>query len=113
MDRKFEYDLAHWEVIRTKHLEVVWVSKYDSIKLIDMDDKHLLNVIKIVYERAKRSEDLPFIDEIQSYEGISYCTWLRYLTNEYKYRKALSDYRTELQFTQLKSYKDYLDDIPF
>lgn len=119
--QELQKDLEYWEQQREVHKPVYWTGSRGSVKRIwDMEDSHLVNVIKNVHASVIRMRDLPFITEFQEYEGVSYDKWLCWLTNEYQFRKALMNLKTEQEYQNwsdldslLKDDPMTLDDIPF
>lgn len=109
--QQLEQDLQYWEKQREVHKPVYWSGSRGSVKRIfDMEDSHLLNVIKNVYGSFIRARDLPFITEFQEYEGVSYEKWLTWLTNEYQFRKALMDLKTEREYQNWSELDNLLKD---
>ena len=73
---------------REEYNKVEWISSRGArTKIINMSNEYLLNVLKTTCNKSIIAEQLQYVEEFQSYEGYTYCTWVRYFYNEYLYRK--------------------------
>ena len=109
--QNLQEELAYWEQQREVHKVVYWTGSRGSTKRIwDMEDSYILNVIKSIHTSLIRARDLPFITEFQEYEGVKYETWLKWFTNEYQFRKALMNLKTEQEYQNWQGLEDLLDD---
>lgn len=111
--KALQEELAYWEQQREVHKLIYWTGSHGSTKRIwDMEDSYILNVIKNVYTSVQRARDLPFITEFQEYEGVKYETWLLWFTNEYRFRKALMNLKTEQEYQNWSNLENLLNDDP-
>lgn len=85
---------------REEYRQVEWESsKGNRIRVIDIDNDYLLNIIRKVYEKIQVAKAYPLIEEFQFYNNISYEEWSAILYNEYLWRQEYLE----------KEYNDYLD----
>ena len=94
---KIESEYMYWGKVRSVQTNIIWKSSDGRFThLVSLNDEHLVNTIRSVYEKSKMASELSFIDEIQEYEGVKYSEWLRLLTNEYRYRKSEAAYSNRM-----------------
>ena len=101
---------------REEYSHICWESKNGRLtKITDLEDSHLINIIKSVGTSAMLAEHLPQVEELKSYNGIPYTLWREYLINEYLYRAEVmeAEYEEAMErsyMTQLQYDRDYYDD---
>ena len=111
--KKLKEELRHWEKERELHREISWIGSKSSMKRIyDLEDSHLLNIIKNMHDAVIRANNLPYIQELQQYEGYKYTQWLAWLTAEYNYRKTLLNLKTEQEYENWQDLNDLINNEP-
>ena len=109
--------LETYNANRLEYINVAWVSKNNvSTKITNLDDQYLLNVMRSVSKSLVLAEHFPEVVEFQSYEGVTYKDWQKYLTNEYLYRsevmkKQYNDYIDQQIYEQSARDRAYYDDM--
>ena len=91
---------------------VRWNKKRGGTLIVNMEDSHLLNVIKKVLESKVLADAAPWCEEIQMFEEYTYTQWLSYLKVEYLYRKTLEAYKLETTINEWRELEDLLNDNP-
>lgn len=101
---------------REEYSHICWESKNGRLtKITDLEDSHLINIIKSVGTSAMLAEHLPQVEELKSYNGIPYTLWREYLINEYLWRNEIADIEAsealerEMYYQQARD-RDYYDD---
>lgn len=101
---------------REEYSHICWESKNGRLtKITDLEDSHLINIIKSVGTSAMLAEYLPQVEELKSYNGIPYTLWREYLINEYLWRNEIADIEAsealerEMYYQQARD-RDYYDD---
>lgn len=71
-----------------EYKNVVWLSSTGiETKITEMTNDYLINVLRKVAEKSLIANTLQYVEELQTYQGITYSTWLRWLYSQYLYRK--------------------------
>jgi len=110
--------LAELEDNRLKYRNIVWKSKNGiETAISNMEDDHLIHVLRNVGSKLFIAERFPLVTEFQTYNNIPYSVYADALYNEYKYRII----KQEQEAREVQDYNDYLnshstsdwDEIPF
>lgn len=83
---------------RLEYRDVTWLAPNNcSIKLWEVEDDYLLHLMKLVSAAITTRDLFPLVEELKSWNGVSYFHWAIFLYNEFLFReKALE-----------KQYEDY------
>lgn len=98
---------------RMVYKDVKWLSTHNiSTRIWEMEDSHLLNVMKNVANPINTSKLFPLIEDFKTYNDVSYHNWAQFLYNEFLFREAALEKQYmeyEIQ-EQHKRDRDYYDD---
>ena len=73
---------------RNEYKNIAWESTTGISTLItEMSDDYLLNALRKATQKSIVAQHLEYVSEFQTYNGIHYSAWVRYMYNEYLYRK--------------------------
>ena len=85
---------------RERYSNLSWLSKNGvSTLIVDMEEEHILNVLRNVGQKLLLAEKFPEVIEFQEYNKVKYQTYADALYSEYLYRQELVE----------QSYNEYVD----
>lgn len=105
--------LEQLQLNRDIYKNVKWLGAHNKrTRVWEMEDSHLLNVIKNVGNSINTSKLFPLIEDFKRYDDISYHNWAQFLYNEFLFREAALEkqYENHLEeeiFRQNKFNNDY------
>ena len=96
--------LQQLQVNRNVYKNVEWLGAHNTkTKMWEMEDSHLLNVIKNVGNSINTSELFPLIEDLKTYNDVSYHNWAQFLYNEFLFRERALE----------KQYENHLEEEIF
>lgn len=105
--------LHQLQLNRMVYKDVKWLSSHNkTTRIWEMEDSHLINVMKNVAASLVASKTFPLIEDFKTYNGTSYHNYAQFLYNEFLFREAaLEKQYMEYQIQeQHQRDRDYYDD---
>ena len=92
--------LHQLQLNRMVYKDVKWLSSHNRYTRIwEMEDSHLISVMKNVSASLVAAKTFPLVEEFHSYNNISYHNYAQFLYNEYHFRNKAIE----------AQYNDYLE----
>lgn len=105
--------LQQLQLNRDIYKNVEWLGAHNTkTRVWEMEDSHLLNVMKKVANSINTNKLFPLIEDFKTYNDVSYHNWAQFLYNEFLFReealkKQYEEHQDIEMFRKSELYRDY------